>query len=160
MSVKYIIMSVELIICVWFINVWDSNNLCLIFKKTCNNKNFATLVKLVWWNCIREAVILRICLYVPQVFGEDGVRLMCWAHVFHNIQPKLAAIWKANAALCASMLADIESIQWMAQSEAEFELVCEKFKSHYLEQDLGEVERKLVTDFVEYFLSQCTICSS
>ena len=79
---------------------------------------------------------------------------MCWAHVFRNIQPKLTAIWKANAALCASMLADIESIQWMAQSEAEFELVCEKFKSHYLEQDLSEVERKLVTDFIEYFLSQ------
>ena len=97
---------------------------------------------------------------MPQVFGEDGVRLMCWAHVFRNIRPKLAAIRKANAALGASMLADIESIQWMAQSEAEFELVCEKFKSHYLEQDLGEVERKLVTDFVEYFLSQCTICSS
>ena len=91
---------------------------------------------------------------MPQVFGEDGVRLMCWSHVFRNIRPKLAAIRKANAALGASMLADIESIQWMAQSEAEFELVCEKFKSHYLEQDLGEVERKLVTDFVEYFLSQ------
>ena len=97
---------------------------------------------------------------MPQVFGEDGVRLMCWSHVFRNIRPKLAAIRKANVALGASMLADIESIQWMAQSEAEFELVCEKFKSHYLEQDLGEVERKLVTDFVEYFLSQCTICSS
>ena len=91
---------------------------------------------------------------MPQVFGEDGVRLMCWSHVFRNIRPKLAAIRKANAALGASMLADIESIQWMAQSEAEFELVCEKFKSHYLEQDLGEVERKLVTDFIEYFLSQ------
>ena len=91
---------------------------------------------------------------MPQVFGEDGVRLKCWSHVFRNIRPKLAAIRKANVALGASMLADIESIQWMAQSEAEFELVCEKFKSHYLEQDLGEVERKLVTDFVEYFLSQ------
>ena len=79
---------------------------------------------------------------------------MCWSHVFRNIRPKLAAIRKANAALGASMLADIESIQWMAQSEAEFELVCEKFKSHYLEQDLSEVERKLVTDFIEYFLSQ------
>ena len=88
------------------------------------------------------------------MFGEDGVRLMCWSHVFRNIRPKLAAIRKANAALGASMLADIESIQWMAQSEAEFELVCKKFKSHYLEQDLSEVERKLVTDFIEYFLSQ------
>ena len=44
---------------------------------------------------------------------------MCWSHVFRNIRPKLAAIRKANAALGASMLADIESIQWMAQSEAE-----------------------------------------
>ena len=49
-------MSVELMLCVWFINVWNSNNLCLIFKKICNIKNFATLVKFVWWNCIREAV--------------------------------------------------------------------------------------------------------
>ena len=60
------------------------------------------------------------------MFGEDGVRLMCWAHVFRNIRPKLAAIRKANPALGASMLADVESIQWMVQSEAEFEDVCKK----------------------------------
>ena len=79
---------------------------------------------------------------------------MCWAHVFRNIRPKLAAIRKANPALGASMLADVESIQWMVQSEAEFEDVCEKYKRHYLQQELTDVERKLVMDFVEYFLAQ------
>ena len=79
---------------------------------------------------------------------------MCWAHVFRNIRPKLAAIRKANPALGASMLADVESIQWMVQSEAEFEDVCKKYKRHYLQQELTDVERKLVMDFVEYFLAQ------
>ena len=79
---------------------------------------------------------------------------MCWAHVFRNIRPKLAAIRKANPTLGASMLADIESIQWMVESEAEFTIVCEKFKLHYLEQDLSELERKLVSDFITYFLGQ------
>ena len=73
---------------------------------------------------------------------------MCWAHVFRNIRPKLAAIRKANPALGASILADIESIQWMAQSEAEFNLVCKQYKEHYLQQELSELERKLVTDFI------------
>ena len=52
------------------------------------------------------------------------------------------------------MLADIESIQWMAQSEAEFNLVCKQYKEHYLQQELSELERKLVTDFIGYFLAQ------
>ena len=89
-----------------------------------------------------------------QAFGEEGVRLMCWAHVFRNIRPKLAAIRKANPALGESMLADIESIQWMAQSEEEFNMVCEQYKEHYLQQELTELERKLVTDFITYFLAQ------
>ena len=89
-----------------------------------------------------------------QVFGEEGIRLMCWAHVFRNVRPKLAAIRKANLALGESILADIESIQWMAQSEAEFDVVCNQLKSHYLEQELSERERTLVTDFMDYFLSQ------
>ena len=89
-----------------------------------------------------------------QAFGEEGVRLMCWAHVFRNIRPKLAAIRKANPALGESMLSDIESIQWMAQSEEEFNMVCEQYKEHYLQQELTELERKLVTDFITYFLAQ------
>ena len=79
---------------------------------------------------------------------------MCWAHVFRNIRPKLAAIRKANPALGASMLADVESIQWMVQSEAEFEDVRKKYERHYLQQELTDVERELVMDFVEYFLAQ------
>ena len=42
----------------------------------------------------------------------------------------------------------------MAQSEAEFNLVCEQYKEHYLQQELRELERKLVTDFITYFLAQ------
>ena len=41
------------------------------------------------------------------------------------------------------MLADVESIQWMVQSEAEFEDVCKNNKRHYLQQELTDVERKL-----------------
>ena len=52
------------------------------------------------------------------------------------------------------ILADIKSIQWMAQSEAEFNLVCEQYKEHYLQQELRELERKLVTNFITYFLAQ------
>ena len=52
------------------------------------------------------------------------------------------------------ILADIKSIQWMAQSKAEFNLVCEQYKEHYLQQELSELERKLVTDFITYFLAQ------
>ena len=42
----------------------------------------------------------------------------------------------------------------MAHSEAEFNLVCEQYKEHYLQQELSELERKLVTDFITYFLAQ------
>ena len=52
------------------------------------------------------------------------------------------------------ILVDIKSIQWMGQSEAEFNLVCEQYKEHYLQQELSELERKLVTDFITYFLAQ------
>ena len=42
----------------------------------------------------------------------------------------------------------------MAHSEAEFNLVCEQYKEHYLQQELRELERKLVTNFITYFLAQ------
>ena len=43
---------------------------------------------------------------------------------------------------------------WCSRMEAEFEDVCKKYKRHYLQQELTDVERKLVMDFVEYFLAQ------
>ena len=97
----------------------------------------------LWFQLISKFWSFSLLWWSIPVFGEDGVRLMCWAHVFRNIRPKLAAIRKANPALGASMLADVESIQWMVQSEAEFEDVCKNNKRHYLQQELTDVERKL-----------------
>ena len=87
-----------------------------------------------------------------EVFGEEGTRLMCWAHV---IKPKLAALRKVNKALGEAILRDIGDIQWMAQSPPEFVVVVKLLHRHYTkEKKLSGTELALVTTFFEYFLAQ------
>ena len=89
-----------------------------------------------------------------RVFGDAGKRLMCWAHVYRNIRPKLAGVRVTNKVLGASILADIESIQWTAQSEEEFVVLCQKLQSHYLKMKLSPRENKPVKQFLDYFMAQ------
>ena len=90
-----------------------------------------------------------------EVFGEEGTCLMCRAHIFRNIKPKLAALRKVNKALGEAILRDIGDIQWMAQSPPEFVVVVKLLHRHYTkEKKLSRTELALVTTFFEYFLAQ------
>ena len=89
-----------------------------------------------------------------EVFGEVGTRLMCWSHVHRNVKPKLATIRKVNKSLGEAILNNIEDIQWMAQSEEEFIVLCNKLKQHYTSMKLSDNECTLVKAFLEYFLTQ------
>ena len=89
-----------------------------------------------------------------EVFGEVGTRLMCWSHVHRNVKPKLAGIRKINKALGEAILTHIEYIQWMAQSEQEFTVLCDQLEQHYTRKKLSGTERTLVKAFLDYFLAQ------
>ena len=63
-----------------------------------------------------------------EVFSESsdcscagGKRLMCWPHVYRNIQPKIRGmIGSVNKEKAKSLLEDIENLQWSCTSEETF----------------------------------------
>ena len=82
-------------------------------------------------------------------------RLMCWSHVYRNIRPKLASIRKTNKLLGESILSDIEALQWMCQTAAEFNRLTELLVQHYSTNPaLSANELTLVSSFFDYFLQQ------
>ena len=60
---------------------------------------------------------------VREVFGDMVVRLMCWSHTNRNYSKKLKSIAKVDKELAKSIDVDINKIQWMVQTEREFENV-------------------------------------
>ena len=94
-----------------------------------------------------------------EVFGPSLTnlrsRLMCWSHVYRNIRPKLASIRRANKLLAESILSDIEALQWMCQTAAEFNRLTELLVQHYSTNPaLSVSDLSLVSSFFEYFLLQ------
>ena len=45
-----------------------------------------------------------------EVYGDDGVRLMCWPHVYRNLVKKMAGLKGADKVLHKSLLDDIENM--------------------------------------------------
>ena len=92
---------------------------------------------------------------IREVFGlgEGGsVRLMCWSHVYRCYTIKLAPVKKVNKELAKSIDMDIQKIQWMSQTEEEFETVYKLLESKYLEgpyQEQGQIQA-----FFSYFRLQ------
>ena len=80
---------------------------------------------------------------------------MCWSHVYRNIRPKLATIRKSNKLLGESILSDIEALQWMCQTAAEFNRLTTLLVEHYnTNSSLSATELDLVSAFFDYFLQQ------
>ena len=91
-----------------------------------------------------------------EAFGPDlRTRLMCWSHVYRNIRPKLASVRKVNNDLAASILSDIEALQWMTQTAAEFNRLTDLLVKHYSTNPaLNSTELDHVSTFFNYFLQQ------
>ena len=44
-----------------------------------------------------------------EVFGNVGVRLMCWPHTYRNLVPRMSALKNANKKLQEQLTSDIEN---------------------------------------------------
>ena len=67
-----------------------------------------------------------------EVFGEEGVRLMCWPHVYRNVTPRVSQLCKINKVLADSVLEDTEFFQWSLTSLRKNTLKMEIFLSKKL----------------------------
>ena len=70
-----------------------------------------------------------------EVFGSDGSRLMCWAHTYRNIVPRLSALKKMNQKLQQELLHDIQSLQWSCHSEDAFDAVFDLLEDKYTQNN-------------------------
>ena len=89
-----------------------------------------------------------------EVFGDDGVRLMCWPHTYRNIVKNLAAVRKAEKVVADRIVADIEELQWSAHNEETFRYVCNLIAQKYSAEVYSATTRDAVNSFFEYFNSQ------
>ena len=89
-----------------------------------------------------------------KVFGDDGVRLMCWPHVYRNLVPRLSQIRKLNKVLADNVLDDIEFLQWSAVTES-FDELFDLLESKYTEdQSQSKEEHDELCSFFRYFRAQ------
>ena len=89
-----------------------------------------------------------------EVFGEEGVRLMCWPHVYRNVTPRLSQLRKINKVLADSVLEDIEFLQWSAVNESFGELFDLLEKKYTENENLSKQEVDELGVFFEYFRAQ------
>ena len=89
-----------------------------------------------------------------EVFGNVGVRLMCWPHTYRNLVPRMSALRNANKKLQEQLMSDIENLQWSVHSEDTFRVVFDLLESKYVEGAHADFELKLLHDFFEYFREQ------
>ena len=88
------------------------------------------------------------------VFGNDGVRLMCWPHTYRNLVKRMAAIRNCNKKLQHQLMKDIQDLQWSCHSEKTFVVVFELLERKYLVGDFSPPEKLLLSNFFEYFRAQ------
>ena len=50
-----------------------------------------------------------------EVFGNVGVRLMCWPHTYHNLLREMSSLGKSTKK--DQLMSDIQNLQWSAHSE-------------------------------------------
>ena len=91
---------------------------------------------------------------IREVFGKLVVRLMCWSHTHRNYIKKLKSITEVNKKLYKSIDADIQRIQWMAQTNNEFKVLYELLESKYLKGEYSKGEIEQMDLFFSYFREQ------
>ena len=89
-----------------------------------------------------------------EVFGDDGIRLMCWPHTYRNLVPRMSAIKQENKKIQQELQRDIESLQWSCHSEDTFVIVFDLLEKKYTEGDYNDKELDLLKDFFSYFRDQ------
>ena len=89
-----------------------------------------------------------------EVFGSDGVRLMCWPHTYRNIVSRMAALRNTNRKLQQELLDDIQNMQWSVHSEETFLVVFDLLEAKYVQGNHPAGELALLQDFFEYFRIQ------
>ena len=90
-----------------------------------------------------------------EVFGDVGVRLMCWPHVYRNLVKRMAALRNCNKLLQKNLMNDIEDLQWACTSEDTFVVVFNLLEEKYSQEDAHTAqELVLLQDFFAYFKEQ------
>ena len=90
-----------------------------------------------------------------EIFGSDGVRLMCWPHTHRNIVPRMSGIRKLNKNLCQDLLNDVKMLQWSCHSQNTFEIVFDLLENKYLtEKRTTRTEAEALSEFFTYFREQ------
>ena len=72
---------------------------------------------------------------IRQCWGEQPVRLMCWAHTTRAIDRSdyLKALRSVDSELAEKLLHDLDLLQWMVQNEDAFRTVFKLFKQKYID---------------------------
>ena len=89
-----------------------------------------------------------------EVFGDEGIRLMCWPHTFRNVNDHLAAIRREDSKLGEEVLSDIEDIQWTVHNEETFRFVYQLMEDKYLKGSYDGTKEELLMEFFSYFRKQ------
>ena len=85
-----------------------------------------------------------------QVFGDEGVRLMCWPHTYRNLVKKMATLRKDDSKQQKELMEDIQILQWSSHSEETFNCAFDLLETKYI-QDTSSAAMK---EFFEYFRIQ------
>ena len=67
-----------------------------------------------------------------EVFGNVGVRLMCWPHTYRNLVPRMSAQKNVNKKMQEQLMSDIENLQWSVHSEETFRIVFDLLEAKYV----------------------------
>ena len=89
-----------------------------------------------------------------EVFGKEGVRLMCWPHTYRNLVNRMSALRNANKRLQQEVLSYIQNMQWSVHSEKTFVVVFDLLEDKYTKGNFPASELTLLRDFFSYFRTQ------
>ena len=89
-----------------------------------------------------------------EVFGNEGVRLMCWPHTYRNLMTRMSALRNANRKLQEQLMSDIQCMQWSVHSVETFIVVFDLLEAKYVKGNYTDGELDLLKNFFEYFRAQ------
>ena len=89
-----------------------------------------------------------------EVYGDDGVRLMCWPHVYRNLVERMEGLKGVDKVLHKSLLDDIENMQWSCTSDKTFATVFYLLEDKYKTGNYSFQVLSLLDDFFSYFKEQ------
>ena len=87
--------------------------------------------------------------------GPESIRLMCWPHVYRNVNPQLNALQKIDKKLASDIMSDIEYLQWSSHNEETFRHSYNLLEEKYTNDDSFEDNiRHHISSFFSYFKLQ------